>query len=328
MQGEAMAWQTYVLVGGGILILILLLLYIFGGEEEEIVVERLERYAAPRPGRRGEEPSRPTPPRRTMPFSESLNRAIAGRGFAEDLRLQLARADLKVTPGEFLVIQILTAMIGLLLAQLFFRFVPLAMLGLIAGFFAPRFYVAWRQRRRLQAFNAQLGDAINLMVNGLRAGYSILQAMEAVARELPPPISTEFDRVVKEQQLGLSLDQALQNMLRRVHSDDLEMLVTAILIHREIGGNLAEILDTISFTIRERVRIKGEIRALTAQQTLSGYVLMVLPILLGLVLFGINRNYMLNFFNSGILGYFMIACTAVMMLVGYFVIRRIVQIEV
>ncbi|MCS6963165.1 MAG: type II secretion system F family protein [Thermoflexus sp.] len=321
-----MAWQTYVLIGGGILILILLLLYIFGGEEEE-VAERLERYVAPMPSHREEARARLST-RRALPLSEPLNRAIAGRGFAEDLRLQLARADLKVTPAEFLTLQILMAFIGLVLAQLFFRFIPLGLLGLIVGFFAPRLYVAWRQRRRLQAFNAQLGDAINLMVNGLRAGYSVLQAMEAIARELPPPISTEFDRVVKEQQLGLSLEQALQNMLRRVHSDDLEMLVTAILIQREVGGNLAEILDTISFTIRERVRIKGEIRVLTAQQMISGHVLILLPIGLGLVLFGINRDYMLNFFNSGVLGYFMLACMAVMMLIGYFVIQRIVRIEV
>ncbi len=320
-----MAWQTYVLVGGGILILILLLFYIFGGEEEE-VAERLERYAAPRtPTDRA--PSRPSGPR-PSPLGAAVDRAIAGRGFAEDLRIQLARADLKLTPGEFLILQILSALFGLFVAQQIFGLLPLATLGLIFGIFAPRLYVAWRQRRRLQAFNAQLGDAINLMVNGLRAGYSILQAMEAVARELPPPISTEFDRVVKEQQLGLSLDHALNNMLRRVHSDDLEMLVTAILIHREVGGNLAEILDTISFTIRERVRIKGEIRVLTAQQSYSGYILLFLPIVLSLILFGINRDYMLNFFNSGILGYFMIACTAVMMLIGYFVIQRIVRIEV
>jgi tight adherence protein B len=282
----------------------------------------------PRPcaGARGHPVRRP--PAGPFPLTESLNRAIAGRGFAEDLRLQLARADLKITPAEFLVMQILSAGLGLLLAQLIFRFLPLTLLGAVAGFFAPRLYVAWRQRRRLQAFNAQLGDAINLMVNGLRAGYSVLQAMEAVARELPPPISVEFDRVVKEQQLGLSLEQALQNMLRRVRSDDLEMLVTAILIHREVGGNLAEILDTISFTIRERVRIQGEIRALTAQQTLQRLCPDVPPIALGLILFGINRNYMLNFFNSGILGYLMISCTLVMMLIGYFVIRRIVRIEV
>ncbi|MCS7250897.1 MAG: type II secretion system F family protein [Anaerolineae bacterium] len=321
-----MSWQMYVLIGGSIAIFILLLLYIFGGEEEE-VAERLERYVTPVPSRREDKRASPSA-RRTMPFSESLNRAIAGRGFAEDLRLQLARADLKVTPAEFLSIQILTAILAGALAHFFFRFLPLVLLGLIVGFLAPRLYVAWRQRRRLQAFNAQLGDAISLMVNGLRAGYSVLQAMEAVARELPPPISTEFDRVVKEQQLGLSLDQALGNMLRRVHSDDLEMLVTAILIQREVGGNLAEILDTISFTIRERVRIKGEIRVLTAQQTISGNVLLFLPIGLGLALFGINRDYMLNFFNSGILGYFMIACTIVMMLIGYFVMQRIVRIEV
>ncbi len=321
-----MAWQTYVLIGGGVLILLLLLLYIFGGEEEEIV-ERLERYVGPAPGGREVAPPR-SPQRRTLPLTEAVNRMIAGRGFAEDLKVQLARADLKLTPAEFLAIQIIMAAIGFIAAQLFFRFLPLALLGLIAGFFAPRLYVAQRQRRRLQAFNAQLGDAINLMVNGLRAGYSVLQAMEAVARELPPPISTEFDRVVKEQQLGLPLDQALRNMLRRVHSDDLEMLVTAILIQREVGGNLAEILDTISFTIRERVRIKGEIRVLTAQQMISGYVLIALPIALGLILFGINRDYMLNFFNSGILGYLLIVCTAVMMLIGYFVIQRIVRIEV
>lgn len=323
-----MSLQLYILIGGSALILLLLLLYIFGGGEgEEEVVERLERYAGPAPARREEARSR-TATRRAMPLSETLNRAIAGRGFAEDLRLQLARADLKLTPAEFLVLQIMMAVLGFLLSQWFFRFLPLALLGLVAGFFAPRLYVAWRQRRRLAAFNAQLGDAINLMVNGLRAGYSILQAMEAVARELPPPIATEFDRVVKEQQLGLSLEQALQNMLRRVRSDDLEMLVTAILIQREVGGNLAEILDTISFTIRERVRIKGEIRVLTAQQMLSGYILIFLPIGLGLILFGINRDYMLNFFNSGIIGYFMIACTIVMMLIGFFVIQRIVRIEV
>jgi tight adherence protein B len=323
-----MPWQTYVLIGGSALILILLLLYIFGGEEEEEVVERLERYTAAPPVRRGEGPTSPAPSRRAMPLTEGLNRAIAGRGFAEDLRIQLARADLKITPAEFLVMQLLSAGLGLLLTQTLFRFLPLVLLGTVVGFFAPRLYVAQRQRRRLRAFNAQLGDAINLMVNGLRAGYSVLHAMEAVARELPPPISVEFDRVVKEQQLGLSLERALQNMLRRVRSDDLEMLVAAILISREVGGNLAEILDTISFTIRERVRIQGEIRALTAQQTLSGYVLMFLPIALGLILFGINRDYMLNFFNSGILGYCMISCTLVMMLIGYFVIRRIVQIEV
>lgn len=321
-----MSLQLYILIGGSALILLLLLLYIFSGGEEE-VVERLERYAGPAPARREEARSR-TATQRAMPLTETLNRAIAGRGFAEDLRLQLARADLKLTPAEFLVLQIMMAVLGFLLSQWFFRFLPLALLGLVAGFFAPRLYVAWQQRRRLAAFNAQLGDAINLMVNGLRAGYSILQAMEAVARELPPPIATEFDRVVKEQQLGLSLEQALQNMLRRVRSDDLEMLVTAILIQQEVGGNLAEILDTISFTIRERVRIQGEIRVLTSQQVLSGYVLIFLPIGLGLILFGINRDYMLNFFNSGIIGYFMIACMIVMMLIGFFVIQRIVRIEV
>ena len=117
----------------------------------------------------------------------------------------------------------------------------------------------------LRAFSDQLGDSLNLMVNGLRSGYSVLQAMEAVSREMPPPISAEFARVVQEVQIGLPLDQALGNMLRRIKSDDLDLVITAINVQREVGGNLAEILDVISFTIRERVRIKGEVRTLTAQ---------------------------------------------------------------
>ena len=139
---------------------------------------------------------------------------------------------------------------------------------LVLGWFAPRWFMSYRQGARLRAFNDQLGDALNLMVNGLRSGYSVMQAMEAVSREMPPPHCREFGRVVQEVQIGLSLDQALANMLRRIKSDDLDLVVTAINVQREVGGNLAEILDVISFTIRERVRIKGEIRTLDGAGTL------------------------------------------------------------
>src|SRR5512139_640138 len=163
-----------------------------------------------------------------------------------------------------------------LLIQSAFSIASLAIGGVI-GFFIPRFYVKRQQGLRLTRFNDQLGDMLNLMTNGLRAGYSTMQAMEAVSRELPAPICDEFRRVVQEMQIGISMEKALDNLLRRIPSDDLDFVVTAIGVQREVGGNLSEILDTISFTIRERVRIKGEIRTLTAQVRTSGAVLSLIP---------------------------------------------------
>ena len=142
----------------------------------------------------------------------------------------------------------------------------------------PRFWLNRRKSGRLNAFNKQLPDTITLIANALRAGSSFLQAIELVVRESRPPISTEFGRVIREVNLGLPFEQALENMVRRVRSDDLELMATAISIQHQVGGNLAEILDSIAYTIRERVRIKGEIRTLTAQQRLSGYVVGFLPI--------------------------------------------------
>src|SRR5690606_32429750 len=145
--------------------------------------------------------------------------------------------------------------------------------------------------RRLHAFENQLSDTLNLWVNALRSGYSVLQGMEAIATELPPPISREFERVVQEVRLGLSLEQALANLVRRMPSEDLDLIVTAINIQREVGGNLAEILDIISHTIRERVRMKGEIRTLTSQGRLTGWVIGLLPLILAFLVYSINPRY-------------------------------------
>src|SRR5450756_2255601 len=142
--------------------------------------------------------------------------------------------------------------------------------GAIFGFMLPGMYVRRQQGQRLLKFSDQLPDMLNLVVNGLRAGYSTMQAMESVSKELPAPICDEFRRVVQEMQLGIPMEKALANLLRRIPSQDLDFLVTAINVQREVGGNLAEIMDVISYTIRERVRIKGDIRALTSQATYSG----------------------------------------------------------
>jgi tight adherence protein B len=203
----------------------------------------------------------------------------------------------------------------------------LAFGGLVLGFFLPRFYVKFRQNKRLKDFNNQLGDAINLLANGLRSGYSLLQAMDAVANEMPPPMAEEFQRVVREIGLGLSNERAMNNMLRRIPSDDLDLMITAVNVQHEVGGNLAEILETISHTIRERIRIKGEIRVLTSQQMISGYVVSFLPIGLGLLLYVMSPDYMGSMFRDQC-GWAMIAVGVIMMTIGFIAIRKIVDIEV
>lgn len=266
--------------------------------------------------------------KRSTPIADTLNRALEGRKVAVDLATHLARADLKLTVGEFLAVQVIVA-IGLgVVGNFLFGTIVLALLAAVVGWFAPRWYMSSRQGQRVKAFGNQLGDALNLMVNGLRSGYSVLQAMEAVSRELPKPISAEFARVAQEVQLGVSVEQALANMLRRINSDDLDLMITAINVQREVGGNLAEILDVISFTIRERVRIKGEVNTLTAQGKYSGYVISLLPIGLSLVLFCINKPYISRLFTSGFCGWAMVVCGLLMIGSGFLAIQKIVNIEV
>jgi tight adherence protein B len=266
--------------------------------------------------------------RRSSAFTQSLDQAVAGKKFANNISTQLARANLKLTPGEYLMLTITSVLgTGLIAYLVMHRNLILGFGGLVLGFFLPRFYVKYRQNKRLKEFNGQLGDAINLLANGLRSGYSLLQAMDAVAREMPPPMAEEFQRVVREIGLGLPNERAMNNMLRRIPSDDLDLMITAINVQHEVGGNLAEILETISHTIRERIRIKGEIRVLTAQGMISGYVISFLPVGLGLILYAMNPVYIGAMFQEPC-GWAMIATGVISTTIGYIAIRKIVNIEV
>ena len=307
-----------------ILGLFLVIARLLGGTDSALE-ERLDQYVS----REIAEEQRAEETERTPSvLTRSIDQAVAGRGFAQRISTELAQADLKLTVGEYLVL-ILTSVLGtgLIFYLVMHQNLILTFGGLVLGFFLPRFYVKYRQAKRLKDFNNQLGDAINLLANGLRSGYSLLQAMDAVANELPPPISVEFQRVVREIGLGLSNERAMNNMLRRIPSDDLDLMITAINVQHEVGGNLAEILETISHTIRERVRIKGEIRVLTSQQMLSGYVLAFLPIGLGLYLYAINPDYMGAMFQDPC-GWAMVVTGGVMITLGFVIIRKIVNIEV
>lgn len=309
----------------GILLIIVALVYFFAGSrKEDEVTKRLDRYAL---GLEEKKKKRREPASRVSPLGERLDRALAERGLARNLRTQLARANLKLTAGEFIAATIICMILFPAIVFILRRDIPLSLLAAVLGLFAPRWYMAYLQRKRLKAFNDQLGDIISMMVNGIRAGYSVLQAMEAVAQEMDEPASEEFSRVVKEIQLGLSLEQALDNLLRRVPSDDLDMTVTAIKVQQEVGGNLAEVLDTISFTIRERVRIKGEIRALTAQARASGYVVSFLPIGVAILIYAINPRFMGMMFIDPC-GWMMLGVAGTGIISGFFITRKIANIEV
>jgi tight adherence protein B len=269
-----------------------------------------------------------------------LNRVVERRDFGANLAREIARADLKIKVSEYLAIwaaSIFGLPVLFVVASLGLPALrsPIALLvAALIGFMLPRMWLGRRKSGRLSAFNKSLPDTITLLANALRAGSSFLQAIELVVRESRPPISTEFGRVIREVNLGLPFEQALENMVRRVRSDDLELMATAISIQHTVGGNLAEILDSIAYTIRERVRIQGEIRTLTAQQRLSGYVVGFLPIALAGFLFVAAPNFMAPMFANppevlGLpAGVIILLVGGFMMFLGFMFIRKIVDIEV
>mgnify|MGYP001772793302 CR=1 FL=1 len=287
------------------------------------IEERLDRFAAREVVARPEREERAE--RRAV---TGLDGVLRRTRFGEGIARELASANLKLTVSEFLTITALSSLlVGFLAYALYHRSIIMGIAGMVVGFYLPRLWVKTLQNRRLKAFNSQLPDAITLLANSMRSGYSLLQAMETVAKEMPQPISEEFGRVVYEVGIGLPLQRALNNMVRRVRSDDLDLMATAIIIQHEVGGNLADILDTINETIRERVRILGEIRALTAQQRLTGYIIGFLPIGLTLIIYMINRSYISNLFNDP-WGLVMLGIGGFMMVLGFFIIRAITKIEV
>lgn len=317
--------MEFLAIVGGIVFLAVLLLVVGltrGSTGEALVEERLGR----RPRRAKRDSEERGSGRRDNFVSAAVDRAVEGRSFAQSLATQLAQADLKWTVGEFLV---LTVLVALLLGLAFYalgRYV-LIPIGAIAGFFIPRIFLGARRTKRLKEFNGQLGDALNLIVNSIRAGYSTVQALEVIANEMPVPISTEFGRVVLELQLGVGFDTAMVNLLRRMPSADMDLIITAMSVQREVGGNLAEVLDAISFTIRERVRIKGEIRTLTAQGRYTGYLITGLPFVLGGVIYMINPEFMAPLFTDPC-GWLMVGISLVLIVIGYIAINKIVSIEV
>lgn len=320
--------QTILMIGGGLglLLLVVGLAMTFLGERS-IVEERLGRYAE---GQVVSTSADEANKQRGSIIADYLERAGEGSDLFNNLSRDLARADLKLRPAEYIAVIVISIVAFGVIGFIISSSMIFAVVGMILGAFVPRMYVKRQEKSRLKKFDNQLSDMLNLMVNGLRAGFSTLQAMEAVSRELPKPINEEFHRVVQEMQLGIMMEDALEHLLRRINSEDLDLVITAINVQREVGGNLAEILDSISFTIRERVRIKGEIQALTAQGRATAWVISAMPIALVALLFLINRSYIMQFFNpeTRSCGIPIIVLAAVMIITGFIATQKIVDIDI
>jgi tight adherence protein B len=258
--------------------------------------------------------------------------AMVGKPFQSEkiqdqIGLLIRQSNLPLRKEEFLGFCLLLS-VGLFMLGWFILGSILTGLFLaITGFYIPIIWAKSRVKKRSRALQDQLVDMLTMTSNSLKAGYSFLQALELISREMPAPMSEEFQRLIKETQLGVTTEDALQNLGKRMNNEDFDLIITAVLIQRQIGGNLAHILDSISKTIRERVRIHREIKALTAQGRMSGYIFRLLPIGIGLFVYVANPSYMINLFNEP-LGWFLLGFAVVGQVIGSILINKIIQIEV
>ena len=252
------------------------------------------------------------------------------KGDNESLGLQLERADVSLQPGEFIALKIGLALVSFIAPVFVIPGVTAWIAGGVAAVVAynlPRFYLNHKLKARVDKLNAQLPEALSIISNALKAGFGLLQALDNAADQLSHPISTEFERTIHEMNVGSSAEEALVALTERAGSYDLDIVVTAILVQRTVGGNLGEILDTVADTMRERIRIRGEIKTLTAQQKLTGLVIGFIPIGVGVLFQIMSPGYIEPLFTTFI-GRFMIGLAVVLEVVGIMIIQRILNIEV
>lgn len=256
----------------------------------------------------------------------SFGSSVRGKRFIDIVQNELILADISLRPEEFGVIWLLLASLPSGLVGLFTGQIISALTLALLGALLPIFFLRHRKKKRTIAFESQLGDALVIICNCLRSGLTFQQAMDAINKEMEAPISVEFGRTLQEMQYGLSLEQALNNMSSRIKSSDLMLTVSAVNIQRQTGGNLSEILEIISETIKDRIKIKGDIRTMTAQGRISGIIVGVLPIAIGSFLMVINPDYMKVLFTDRI-GHILLIVAVIMEMIGFALIRKMVDIK-
>ena len=264
---------------------------------------------------------------RAYRFVKKISRPLVEHNFAQSLENHLNRAGIPLLGGEYVVINLIGMAVAAFLTWILtldFR------ISLIISIIVPA--ALWTiimtlKSRRLTSFTEQLGDCLITISNALRAGYSFQQTIEVISKEMEPPISQEFSQMNHEIVMGVPLEEALENANKRIGSTDFELVVTAVLIQREVGGNLAQVLDNISYTIAERIRMRREILAITAQGRLSAIVLVLLPFGAGAAMFFVDHDNFVQMLNEPMGQYAMIGAV-VLEIIGYLIIRHIVDIEV
>lgn len=318
-----------VLLAAAVLAFALAMLLITGDHRSQLE-RRLTGYGEPEPDPkdkavpRGEQMLAET--RLVQDMADFTGRIAERVGLLNRVEEKLVQADLPIRPTEaifFYGVGVFVVLLGALL-----------LLGFPAGFVVALFaaigpvaFLELRRSRRLRKFETQLPDVLTLLAGSMRAGFSFAQGLEAVAEEAPEPSGRELQRCFTESRLGRPIEDALEDSANRMHSVDLMWAVMAIRIQREVGGNLAELLDTVASTMTERERLKHEMLALTAEGRLSAWVLGVFPPGFALVLFAIQPDYMKTLFQNAV-GIIAVIVSAVMAGIGFFWLRRMMQIEV
>ncbi len=252
--------------------------------------------------------------------------ALGGGSYNEKVAHSLERAGLKMKPGEFLMLRVAAALVPAAIAVVL-KAIWLAPVLAVIGFLLPRMWVSGRRKKRITQIENQLVEALQLLSNALKAGFGMMQAIDAVASQVGGPLGEEFRQLQRDTALGLPPDEALNAMSKRAESYDLDIVVTAIQIQRTVGGNLSEILDQVAETMRERERIQGEIKALTSQQRMTGYIIAALPVFIGGLFYLINAEYMNPLVNT-LGGRVLLITAAIMEVIGMAIIKKLVKIDV
>lgn len=260
-------------------------------------------------------------------LADQLNKRLSRMSFAERIDRQLIAADSNLSVSEFVLMRVGVTLGAFVLGWLISGMAVSGLALSIIGWMIPGFYLRRRQAKRAKAFAGQLPDMLTMLIGSLRAGYGLLYAVTVIEKEMPEPMAGEFGRVVKETALGYTIGDALDHLVERVQDDDLALMVTAVHIQNEVGGSLAEVLEIISKTIRDRIQLKGQIRAITSQQRMTGSVLTAMPFIVGLLLMVINPEYMMGIFQPGWILAVPIGAT-IMVIFGNIVMRRVTAIEV
>jgi len=309
-------------------VLVVMGLYALLTQERAAVRQRLSRYGVGQSG--ATVTSAGTTPLlrdRKMSTIGAFDQALQRSTYAERVALDLARAAVPLRVGEYLLLRWLLVLVLFLVPFAFRMPWYIDFIFAAIGFYLPKGWVSSREKARVRKIEDQLVDALTMMANSLRAGSSFLQAMEMVSKELPPPISQEFGQVLAEVSVGAPVDESLADMSRRVRSYDVYLITTAMIIQRQVGGNLSEVLNNIAHTIRERQRLLRQVQVETAEQRFSAYILLALPVFMLFVISILNRPYIDTLLEPGV-GRILLGVALVLQIFGYFVMRRIADVKV